>query len=306
MNKIKWLNIIWVLAVFFLGGCADVPVGREPPLPLQTPSGEAVPSRATEAPQVSAQSTATEAVVPTLEDMRAILDEIPYTGFRRDRYYEQAFGADAYPYVNDETGWKLADFISGIVWFNPINANEATTAFKLGAALLATERIQWVNEEDNYYHPKLSVLEEFDFPYGHFSYEVIPRKHVEATAKILFGDHTVITDETMTTDETIIAKYSDNRYMIYSEELDAFSITAFGAADMERAVILSYEDCGDIYEVTAVFLSYNGDSFIDSESMDTLSDEQLKEAADNGQKYLIRLGKRPDGDLYYISHTVHT
>ena len=273
MRKIMLITLC--LACFLL--CRCNPITNQTSMSASESTGSGI-----EKMTDSSQQSISSENMDSINEMRNILGEIPYTDFDSSFYK-----ARAYPFVTDEIGKQLADFIAGIVHFNPITTNEVSSEYILRASIFATKTLQWTSNEADYYYPELSKLQSLGLQFG---YEAIPRHHVDITAKKLFGDDITITD------------YSINGFITYYEELEAFSVSGFGMPAYSVPVILSYNEFADFYEVIVAFMPHSGVDFVD-ENMQAIPDTQLKEIVELQQKYKICIGKTNNGNLYYITHS---
>jgi len=243
----------------------------------------------------SVESSVEPSVLPSHEEIRELLNNIPYSGIDL-----RWFNAFYNPIALDETGIMIADFISGVngFWGPPSTSfkspEEASAIFVFWASFMATNELIWsfpasAERPNNY--PELNKL----VPYlEQGTYSIILHKHLEETANKLFGFGRKL--------EILQPQILGVLNTYEFSGVFAYSLRAFGVTMSYIPIVLSYEYIGDGYEVICVFV-FNDDSedrFFGGEGMS--NDKLIDYLHTVPGRHRITLKNNPHGGFYYWAH----
>ena len=239
---------------------------------------------------------------PTSEEIRELLNSIPYAGMRELRRMDWL---EEYALVvNSDNAIRIAGFITSVNgWWGPPQTSfhspeEAGYEFLFRTSFSFTNRVQWNNiawAQNWDYHPELIVLVPYLDPNTN---GLILHSHIEKTARTLFGQELTIRPR--------ITVDSPGMFHTY-EWLGTYAYWqgAFGIPVDFITIILSYEYIGGGYEVACVFIAHAGEGYYERSFHELIAedkDELMDYLRATTAIHTITLKNNSSGGFYYRAH----
>lgn len=222
------------------------------------------------------------------EDFTALRAQIPYEGLEV-RYISESV------IDTDETGRKIIEYLTRLpVFFNDISSISELDNPWILHILLENTKPYFSSPDNPDYRPELR-------PFSAPASEIVGfredmfwlKEHVEATARLLFGDDYSVKHESF-------SKY------LYMEHLGVYTPPHVGVGSYTLPVLLSYEEIDGGYKAEVAYFSDSMGGIMDSdaENWDTpLEIEEIKDyALTKSKRSEVILKKAEDGRLLFVRH----